>query len=177
MAKKKIVTPKLTARMIRFCDEYLVDLNGTQAAIRAGYSEKTAGEMAFENLKKPQIQAYIKEKQAATAKKLGVTSEMVKLELKRIGFSNVQDYFDGDLIPKDLLEVPKHKARAISSIKKVTTTFEGGATTTVEFKLYDKVKALELLGKHLGFFEKDNEQLRGNPLEMTVFKIERRKKP
>ena len=55
---------KMTAKQMRFCDEYLIDLNATQAAIRAGYSEKTAGVMAAENLKKPNIQEYIAERMA-----------------------------------------------------------------------------------------------------------------
>ena len=55
---------KMTARQMRFCDEYLIDLNATQAAIRAGYSTKTAGVMAAENLKKPMIKAYIEKRMA-----------------------------------------------------------------------------------------------------------------
>lgn len=55
---------KMTAKMQRFCDEYLIDLNATQAAIRAGYSEKTARTIAAENLTKPDIQAYISQRMA-----------------------------------------------------------------------------------------------------------------
>ncbi len=62
MAEKE--EKKLTAKQQRFCDEYLVDLNGTQAAIRAGYSAKTARQMAAENMAKPAIKAYIGKRMA-----------------------------------------------------------------------------------------------------------------
>lgn len=69
--------PRLTARQARFVEEFLVDLNATQAAIRAGYSPKTAGEMGCENLKKPQVMAAITKGQTRIAERTGVTQDMV----------------------------------------------------------------------------------------------------
>ena len=70
--KKKVANLRFTARMEKFCQEYLIDLNATQAAIRAKYSKKTANRMASENLSKPVIQARIKELQEELQKKTGI---------------------------------------------------------------------------------------------------------
>lgn len=67
----------LTAKQQRFVDEYLIDLNATQAAIRAGYSEKTAAQVGHENLRKPDIAASIAAKAANTAEKLDLSAERV----------------------------------------------------------------------------------------------------
>lgn len=150
----------LTDKQQKFCDQYLIDLNATQAAIRAGYSKKTAGAIGSEYLTKPNIQKYISEKQAALSKSTEITQIKVLEELAKVGFSNIQDYFDGSLNALNLAEIDKSKAQVVSSIKKIVTTFDGGSTESVEFKLYDKIKALELIGRHLGFFEKDNGQSR-----------------
>jgi phage terminase small subunit len=150
--------PKLTDKQQRFCEEYLIDLNATQAAIRAGYSEKTGASIGAENLIKPEIQNYISELQQKRCERTKITSDMVLQELGKIGFSNVQDYLEGDLSIKNLATIERKKADAVSSIKKSVTEFEGGSKTVVEFKLHDKLKALEMIGRHIGFFEKDNEQ-------------------
>ena len=149
---------KLTDKQQRFCEEYLCDLNATQAAIRAGYSEKTAGQIGEQNLKKLEIQETISQLQAARSERVGVTADMVLQELAKIGFSNIQDYLNGDLSIKDLTSIERQKADAVASIKKTVMEFETGTKTTVEFKLHDKLKALEMVGRHIGFFEKDNEQ-------------------
>lgn len=168
---------ELTDKQQRFCEEYLIDMNATQAAIRAGYSGKTAQAIGAENLTKPLIKKFISDAQKEASKKLGVTADMVKAELKKIGFSNIQNYFEGDLTPKDLLKIPARRAAAIASIKKTVTTYEGGKTEVVEFKLHNKVQSLELLGKHLGFFEKDNTQSAAKfSIDDAHYKIVRRKK-
>ncbi len=156
MAKDKI--SGLTDKQEKFCQEYLIDLNATQAAIRAGYSEDTAKSIGSENLTKPDIQNRLAELKKSLSEKTGITQEMVLNELAKIGFSNIKDYMDGHLTMKNLNEVDENKGAAISSIKKTVSTYEGGETVYTEFKLYDKIKSLELIGKHLGFFEKDNKQ-------------------
>lgn len=147
----------LNAKQQRFCDEYLIDLNGTQAAIRAGYSPKTANEQASQLLAKLSTQEYISEKQKEISKNTGITVELVLNELKKIGFSNVQDYIEEGNSITDITTIDRDKAAAVSSIKKSTTVFgdekTGGTKDVVEFKLWDKVSALEKLGKHLGMFK------------------------
>ena len=81
----------LTNKQIRFCQEYIIDLNATQAAIRAGYSKSTARTIACENLTKPNIQQKLAELQAKVAKRNEVTVDMIINELKELGFSNIAD--------------------------------------------------------------------------------------
>ena len=82
----------LTAKQKRFCDEYLIDLNATQAAIRAGYSEKTAYRTGADNLRKPQIEEYIAKRQKELSRSTEITQERVIKELALIAFSNNADY-------------------------------------------------------------------------------------
>lgn len=140
---------KLTEKQKRFVAEYLVDLNATQAAIRAGYSAKTAEVIGYENLRKPQIAAEVAKRQAKLQNKLEITQERVLEELAAIAFANGADFAKVTkaglvrIVPTE--ELPEEKRRAIASIK------EGQFGT--EVKTYDKVRALELLGKHLGVFD------------------------
>lgn len=98
---------------------------------------------------------------------------MVVRELAKLGFSNIQDYVeDGNLI-KDMAGIEEQKAAAVSSVKKSVTHFDGGTKEVVEFKLWNKVDALEKLGRHLGIFEKDNEQSRPIPAPVINVKPKR----
>lgn len=149
---------KLTPKQQKFCEEYMIDLNGTQAAIRAGYSKKTAFTIANENLNKPYIQSVISELKQKLSAKTGITAERIINELAKVGFSNIQDYLKEGGSFKDFLKVDANQAGAISSIKFATTTFEGGERQEVQVKMWDKVSALEKIGKHIGLFERDNLQ-------------------
>lgn len=135
----------------RFVSEYLVDLNATQAAIRAGYSKKTAEVIGYENLRKPQIKAEIAKQQEKLQSKLEITQERVLEELAAIAFANGTDFVTvsaaGLLNVKPTKEVPKEKLPAIAGIK------YSASGLGIEIKLQDKVRALELLGKHLGVFD------------------------
>jgi phage terminase small subunit len=84
----------LTAKQQRFIEEYPVDLNATQAAIRAGYSRKTAFVIGYENLKKPHIKAAIEKKLAVLSRNAGITAERILNELAIIAFSNIFDLID-----------------------------------------------------------------------------------
>lgn len=139
---------KLTAKQERFVDEYLVDLNATAAAKRAGYSEKSASRIAIELLNKTHVSAAIQERRAKLKGKLEITQEAVLQELAAIAFANGTDFVTvtgaGLLSVKPTSEVAKEKLPAIAGIKY--------NQTGIEIKLHDKVRALELLGKHLGVF-------------------------
>lgn len=80
---------KLTAKQERFCREYIIDLNATQAAIRAGYSKKTANRIASENLSKLDIQKKIQELQQERAERTEITQDKVLKELAGIGFAPI----------------------------------------------------------------------------------------
>ncbi|WP_241123054.1 terminase small subunit [Achromobacter xylosoxidans] len=154
----------LTDKQRRFVDEYLVDLNATQAAIRAGYSEKTAYSIGNENLSKPDIAEAIQEAQAERSKRTDITQDMVLRELAKIGFSDIRKVVrwgrtelrvagaDEDaatevhhglaLIGAD--EIDDATAAAISEIS------EGREGLKVKF--HDKRGALVDIGRHLGMF-------------------------
>lgn len=154
---------ELTPKIKRFCEEYIKDLNGTQAAIRAGYSVKTANEQASQILARLSVQNFISElKQSLSNKNEGLAQQVID-ELKKLGFANIQDYIDPENEIKDLTKITRDKAAAVESIKKTVTEFSGGGEsagkkTSIQFKLYDKISALEKLGRHLGIFELDNQQ-------------------
>jgi phage terminase small subunit len=151
---------KLTPKQARFVEEYLIDLNATQAAIRAGYSERTARKIGHENLTKPDIAAALEEAMAKRSERTEITADRVLQELARIGFADVRNLFTWDeertaFVPsRDLSE---DEAAAIAEVQAETTAFttEDGVTETrikLKLKTYDKLGALDKLGKHLGLF-------------------------
>lgn len=160
----------LTDKQRIFCEEYIIDLNATKAAVRAGYSEKTAYSIGNENLKKPEIQNLINELMNERSKTTKITAQMVLNELANVGFSNIQDYIKEGFTIENIQSLKKEHAAAISSVETKTTYFKDGHTVDVKFKLHDKLSALEKVGKHIGFFKEDNEQLNGVklPTEITL---------
>lgn len=156
---------KLNDKQKRFVDEYLVDLNATAAAKRAGYSEKTAYSMGQRLLKKVEIQAAIQKRQETLRGKLEITQERVLEELAAIAFANGTDFAtinrNGLVRLTPTSELPEEKKKAVASIK------EGQYGT--EIKLHDKVRALELLGKHLGVF--DNGAAAADREENNIFEV------
>lgn len=142
---------KLNDKQQRFVDEYLIDLNATQAAIRAGYSVKTAEVIGFENLRKPKIAGAIAEQMAERSKRTGVNQDRIVLELAKIAFVNASDVINSDDATIKAGATADDTA-AIQSVKvKVIPTKEGEGVER-EIRLNDKLKALELLGKHLGMW-------------------------
>ena len=137
-------------------DEYLVDLNGTQAAIRAKYSEHTACEIAAENLRKPHIQTALASRWADIQDSNTLKPEMVVAELAKLAFSNMQDYMSwgpNGVTWKDSTELTREQAAAIVEV--ITTETKEGTRT--RFKLADKVGALNSLGKYFGMFIEKHE--------------------
>lgn len=142
---------KLTEKQRRFVDEYLIDLNATQAAIRAGYSVKTAKDIGCQNLAKLNIQQAVSEQMAERSKRIGVNQDRIVLELAKIAFVNAADVIDSDDATIKAGATADDTA-AIQSVKvKVIPTKEGEGVER-EIRLNDKLKALELLGKHLGMW-------------------------
>jgi phage terminase small subunit len=152
---------KLTDKQEMFCKEYLIDLNATQAAIRAGYSQKTAKEIGYEHLTKPHLQEYIAELKEERSERIQITSDEVLRELKNFAYSDITETFL--MSPEALKELNPEVRRLINKYKTNTRSWtnESGDTeseTTVEIWFVDKIKALEMINKHIGFYEKDNEQ-------------------
>jgi phage terminase small subunit len=151
-AKSEVVrVAKLTAKQQAFVDEYLVDLNATQAAIRAGYSVKNAGKIGPELLGKTRIKAAIDKAMAERSRRTGINQDRVLRELAKVAFVNASDVINMDeaTIRGD---ANREDTAAIASVKVKTIPGEDGDITEREVKIYDKLKALELLGKHLGMF-------------------------
>ena len=141
---------KLTDKQQRFVDEYLIDLNATQAAIRAGYSAKTADQQGSRMLANVKVKQAVAEKQAQRSKRTGVNQDRVVLELAKVAFAKMTDIVDSkgrikeDASPDDLA--------CIESIKYKESDNEYGGSVEREVKIASKLKALELLGKHLGMW-------------------------
>lgn len=149
MAKKK----KMTAKQRTFVDEYLVDLNATQAAIRAGYAPKTAGVIGCENLKKLNIAAAIQKRMDARSERTGIKVDRVLIELGRIAFFDARELFDDAGNQANLSGLPADTAAAIANIDiNSYLTESGDLSTTTKFRILDKLRALELVGRHLRMF-------------------------
>lgn len=152
---------KLTAKQKRFCDEYLIDLNATQAAIRAGYSPKTACEQASRLLANVKVQDEIAIEMAERSKRTGINQDRVLMEIAKMAFVNIDDVIDLDTA-KVKQTATKEDLACIQSVKIKPTEFG----TEREIKLCDKKSNLELLGKHLGMF-KDKVELEAD-MELNI---------
>ncbi len=150
----------MTPKQTRFVQEYLIDLNATQAAIRAGYSAKTATEQGSRLLTNVKVQAAVQEAQAATAERTEVTVDRVVNELALIAFNDIGNYLtmeDGKVGRLDWSKLPPGATKCIQEITQEEHTggrgHDTGETRRTKFKLYSKKDALDLLGKHLGMFD------------------------
>lgn len=142
----------MTDKQRRFVEEYLIDLNATQAAIRAGYKVDNAQQMGSENLSKPVIRDAIGRAMAERSKRTGINQDRVVRELARVAFVNAHDVIDtrtGGV--RD--DAPADDLAAIQSVKVKQMDLDNGTSIEREVRLNDKLKALELLGKHLGMFK------------------------
>ncbi|AZA82180.1 terminase small subunit [Chryseobacterium lactis] len=165
----------LTDKQKRFCEEYLIDLNATQAAIRSGYSSDNARQIGSENLSKLDIQNYISELQEKKSQELDITQTKVLQELVKIAFGDVKNYFD-DL--GRLINISDLQNDVSASIKSVTvqsekTELRGEAfveSTVKKIESYDKLKAIDTINRMLGFYSKDNEQKKGDS-QVTIFQL------
>lgn len=137
----------LPDKQARFVEEYLIDLNATQAAIRAGYSEKTARQQAYQLLGRAHIQDAILEAKQRRTERTEVTQDAVVEELRRIAFSlmtNVASWSDGSVVLKDSADLPEEVVAAVAEINRTASR----SGVNVKVKLHSKLKALELLLQH-----------------------------
>lgn len=154
----------MTAKQKKFVNEYLIDGNATQAAMRAGYSKKTAGIIGDENLKKPNIAAAIEKRQSKLAEKLEITQERVLAEYAKIAFSDMRKFSkwgaDGvELIDSDSLS--DNDAACVAEVSQ-TITKDGGS---IRFKLHDKKGALDSICKMLGYNAPDKKDTREDGMD------------
>ncbi len=166
-AKKGVLLDGMTAKQRRFCDEYLIDLNATQAAIRAGYSPKTANEQGARLLANVSVQEAIAKAMAERSKRTGISQDRVIQELARIAFVNQQNVIN----PEDASvkeDATEDDLACIQSVKVKTMDGAKGKLVEREVRLNDKMKALELLGKHLGMFKDKLEVDADMDLNITI---------
>ncbi|MEF2146661.1 MAG: terminase small subunit [Desulfovibrionaceae bacterium] len=161
---------KLTPKQAAFVAEYLIDLNATQAAIRAGYSARTAGSQGERLLKKVEIQIALAEAQQKRAERTEISQDRVLLEYSKLAFHNPQDFYDdkGNLI--EVHKLPRDVAAAITSME-VSVDAEGKSKLQ-KIKLADKKGALDSVARHLGMFN-DSLNLNG---DIHVLNVHRRAK-
>jgi phage terminase small subunit len=148
----------LTPKQARFVAEYLIDLNATQAAKRAGYSEKTANKQATQLLGKTSIAEAIATAQDKRAGRTEITQDRVLSELAKLGFYDIRnavrwggapkDLGDGEMVyPVEMVPSEDMDDSTAAAITEVSLTAQG-----VKIKMADKLAALEKMGKHLGMF-------------------------
>ncbi|SMG51466.1 terminase small subunit [Dethiosulfovibrio salsuginis] len=157
---------KLTAKQAAFVEEYLVDLNATAAAKRAGYSVKTADRIGAELLGKTWVAAEIQKALKSRARRVEVTQDQVVIELAKIAFGSTRDMMEwgpGGVRLRPSSELTPDQAAMVAEVSE-TTSQNGGS---LRLKVHDKVRALELLGKHLGMFveRKEITGRDGGPIE------------
>jgi phage terminase small subunit len=162
--EEKKPTPKetepthiLTSKQERFCHEYIKDRNATQAAIRTGYSLNTAQRIGSENLSKPLIRYKVNQLIAAQIDRIKLSADFVVKELLKHATIDLQDAYDenGNLLP--IAEWPEPLRKAVIQIE-TEELFDGRGKdrerigTAKTIKITDRIRALELLGKHLKMF-------------------------
>jgi len=152
MAGKKKLSPKQAL----FVREYLVDLNGKQAAIRAGYSAKTAEFTASRMLSSGKVQEAVQKAMNKRAEKIDITAERVLAEIAKLGFANMEDYVDPEENGAAKVNLGKINRDQWAAVQEIRTEElgrgEGSVVIKTSFKLADKKGSLELLGRHLKLF-------------------------
>jgi len=153
---------KLTPKQARFVDEYLVDLNATQAAIRAGYKPRSARWMGCRNLATHYVAVRIDEAKKVRTERTGITADRVIDEIAKIAFADFRELFDEDGELKPTEEMSADAAASIASIETATRSTAGGEVMRAQkIRPWDKVRALELLCRHLGLIS-DRVHISGN---------------
>lgn len=166
--REKKFNPK-HSKIDRFVEEYFVDYNATAAAIRAGYSPKTANVQASQLLAKLSVQEKIEAKRAQLARTCGIDPQRVLDETAKLAFANAKNFLgvsplNGEVYLKNIAELPPELTAAISEVTMNKVTIMKGKEVeeriNVKFKLHDKKGPLELLGQTVGVFKKEVDTLR-----------------
>lgn len=140
------------AKRERFCQELLKDDNATQAYIRAGYSERGAGQSAEKLLKNADVAARVAELRAERTKRATTDGDWVIAQLEQIARADVRKFFNEDGTAKKIHELGDDEAAALSAFEVLEVGGDGTIGLTKKFKRWDRPKVLELLGKHHGLW-------------------------
>jgi phage terminase small subunit len=165
----------LTPKQERFVGEYLIDLNAAQAAIRAGYSPRSAEVEGSRLLRNAKVGDVIARAKADRSARTGLTADRVLDELAAIGFAKIGDHATWDSDDFTLLSSSETDTRPVLEVKMKETVLSRDGKDTVlkrekSIKLHDKVGTLKLLGQHLGMFADKVEHTGkdGAPLVFTI---------
>lgn len=165
----------LTPKQQRFVEEYLIDLNASKAAIRAGYSARTAGSQAHDLLKKPEIQLAIAQARARTAQRLELTRDMIIEQYRRIGFSDVRKFFDAYGQLKPITELDDETAAAVQGfeveMQRTDPNPDAPPVPVLKVKWADRKAALDSIMKAQGWNSAEKHEVTGkggNPIEHAV---------
>lgn len=166
----------MTEQRIKFCDNYFETLNAAKSAIYAGYSESTAKQIGHNLLQEDEIQEYLSKLRAEYSEKSGITKDRLLQEYAKIAFFDIREIYDVDGGLIHVKQLDDNSAGAIASIKSSEEWGEDEegnkiiTGTLKEVKVFDKIRALQDLGKHLGLFEKDNDQ-KAKAASVTIFQL------
>lgn len=150
---------ELTPKQRVFCEEYVIDYNGTRAAIKAGYSENAARSIASENLTKPNIKDYIQYLKDNVQEIAGLSQLMVVKELKKIAFANPSDLRKGWTELKEWEDLTEDQKATIAEVAHSEMSIGDDAVKKIiKVKQFDKLKALQQLCKMFGWDEKKEEE-------------------
>jgi len=149
------IAAPLNSKQQCFVDEYLIDLNATQAAIRAGYSEHTAYSIGHELLSKPEIALAIQEVQAERSRRTQITQDRVLEELGRIAFASVSDAVEWGPDGTTVKPSTELSADVLAAICEVTETRHKNGAVTTRVRMHDKQVALQKIADHLGMFKQE----------------------
>jgi phage terminase small subunit len=175
-----IPKPPLTGKQQLFVEEYLVDLNATQAAVRAGYSVRTARQVGCRLLTYVDIKAAIEAAIEERKKRITVTGDMVIAELALIAFAGMKDFVEIDeggairAFPLDTLAEGKDRIiRKVREKRTIKSTADGDQVldSIYEFELVDKIKSLELLARHMGLLHDKTEIDVRQPVIIEIVKF------
>jgi phage terminase small subunit len=150
----------LTAKQRAFVAAYLKDHNATQAAITAGYSERTAKQQGSMLLKQPEIKAEIDKRMTKLVNRLEITAERVLQERARLAFFDPRRMFREDGTPKAVTELDDDTAAAVAGLD-IEDLYSGRGESrkhignVLKYKLADKGASLTALEKHLGLYKDD----------------------
>lgn len=156
---------KLTEKQEKFCNEYLVDLNASGAARRAGYSQGSDSAIGWENLRKPEIQARINELRELMGKSFNITRERIAQEYARIAFFDIRKIHtvDGAILPVNQFGDDEAAAVAGIEVYEEATRDDSGENftsgTVKKIKVTDKRAALDSLVKLMGYAEPDKQKI------------------
>lgn len=166
----------LTPQQERFCQEYIVDLNATQAAIRAGYAANAAKVQASRLLTKANVKERVAALQQTVADKAGISAQWVLEEFKKVAGADTRKLFDDNGNLRPIQDLPDDVAAAISSVEVERRTDGHGEDKEVyhvhKIKRWDKLRALESLAKHLGLLV-DKTEISGKDGGPVIVEIQR----